>query len=75
MNVFVFMTVNVVMLLRDSGPYVFCLCVGWLVGDHFLLSDFRLCGMIFMTVCGTALDYSVVLVVLDVVSSTDIITQ
>jgi hypothetical protein len=37
-NVCVVIAFDMVMLLRDFGPYIFSLC--WLVSDHLIISDF-----------------------------------
>jgi hypothetical protein len=42
MNVCVFIIFAMTMLLKDSGPYVFYLNAGWLVGDHLLPRNFGL---------------------------------
>jgi uncharacterized YccA/Bax inhibitor family protein len=41
-------TVAMIMMLRDFGPYTFCLSICWLGGNHFLLRDFVPYGIIFI---------------------------
>jgi hypothetical protein len=57
----VVITVAIVMLLRDFGPYVFYLYVGWLVSDHLLLRYFGTYEIIFRMCVFTTLDLPVIL--------------
>jgi hypothetical protein len=51
MNVCYVITFATIMLLRDFGLHVMYLCVGRLVGDHLLFSNFGPYGTFMMRVC------------------------